>query len=867
MKFRLLIPLVLIAGQQPLPGESLDGLKRKGESAMADQLWEIAGLHFKECLRDRSLAPEQKSQIAVQLAESMVRAGNPAEALDLLGQSFASGNPAAAFWRAQALAGQRRFTEAAEILGGYLEMPAPPHRIEAAFTRASLLLALDKPDEALAGLEKAAISSEPDEACRIHLFQVEILLDQQRNVEARATMPPLAGVPATERPLAELLEARIELGEGHPIDAASRLQDLLALPKSLTLSDHQSAMILLADATRAQGSPNAASKILITELQNHPDSPLLEPVFQRILRWLPEKTSSSDLVFGRVKEWTKPSTSATASSTSPTPWLNTLPTSEGGAAVSAWPVESDPLPNPDFSAYALYTSAVCLQRMQTAESAFDAILAFNRLRLEFPNHPLAARSLYQQARWLLDDGSTSQALSLLETLRAIHGAPELKGEAAFLEARTATLDGHPEKAIALFDEAAAALEGNSSRLAKVQSAISRLRSGDSRGVTLILEKQPPPDAALAADLELEQSLAAPAGTPRRTAIHGFLLKHPDHPRAAEARLVAIEANLSSTEPDLAEARDQLKALETLPADAANLPARRIAAARLRILDLSSDPVTAGSAQALIDTYPGTREADEAALTLGRNLFESGDYNQAGIGLKELAESTSDTTLIPAAWLIAARAAALGATPQSKQEALARYDKAIQAGGPLASVATLERARHLIDLYRFPEAMDFLKTWIRKLPENDPLHLPAGLLLGEALFAQSGSKPEALEQALEVYNKLLEHSKDYPALVARLQYLRGQTLEKLPDPADPTKTRENEAFQAYHSVLETDGPPPEWEFFELCGSRSLALLEKAGRWRAAILVARKIASFKGPHAAEAAEHASKIQLDQMIYEDL
>jgi hypothetical protein len=68
------------------------------------------------------------------------------------------------------------------------------------------------------------------------------------------------------------------------------------------------------------------------------------------------------------------------------------------------------------------------------------------------------------------------------------------------------------------------------------------------------------------------------------------------------------------------------------------------------------------------------------------------------------------------------------------------------------------------------------------------------------------------------------------------------------------------------VLESDSPPPEWEYFELCGRRALALLEKAGRWQAAITVARKIASFKGPQAEKFAADASRIQLEQMIYED-
>ena len=88
----------------------------------------------------------------------------------------------------------------------------------------------------------------------------------------------------------------------------------------------------------------------------------------------------------------------------------------------------------------------------------------------------------------------------------------------------------------------------------------------------------------------------------------------------------------------------------------------------------------------------------------------------------------------------------------------------------------------------------------------------------------------------------------------------------PDAKDPSRKREKEAFNAYYSVLETETVPEEWHYFELCGFRALALLEKAGRWPAAVACAKKISSFNGPRAEEAASRASQIQLKHMIWED-
>ena len=95
---------------------------------------------------------------------------------------------------------------------------------------------------------------------------------------------------------------------------------------------------------------------------------------------------------------------------------------------------------------------------------------------------------------------------------------------------------------------------------------------------------------------------------------------------------------------------------------------------------------------------------------------------------------------------------------------------------------------------------------------------------------------------------------------------AEPWNKSPTKTPPSHKREKQAFIAYYSVLETTTPPAEWHYFELCGFRALALLEKAGRWPAAIACAKKIASFKGPRAEEAATRASQLQLKHMIWED-
>lgn len=863
MKLWPVIPLLLFAGPASLSGQSVAELDRKGTEALADGLYEVAGAHFRQCLADRSLTPEVKSQVAIRLAEALVRSGNPGEALELLGQSFVAKDAAANFWKAQALAAQRRIPDAIGIFGGILKDESAPFPIESAFTKASLELELERPEDALQTLSSILPGAEAASSERIRIYQTEILLDLGRVKEARENFDVREPVLPSLKPLAAFLEARLLLAEGKAEEAEAGFEDLVALSQGRSLPRYQSAVVGLADAVQAQGDIERASALLLNVVQEDPDSQLLGAIFGRLLEWLPEKPTLTDPVLERVGKWI-------TAAVLPTPPLliGSGSPANGGAAASAWPVAGENPDTSDLLAWSLYTRAIGLHRLGTLESKNQATGLLYRLRMEFPKHALASRALFQQARWLLTEGRTDQAGAILAALRET-SRTGLKGEAAFLEARASSLNGNFQDAAKLFDEAASTMTGEGVREARLQAAIARLQGGVPGGVVLIQQTGAPVDKVLEADVELEKALSTKPPSAARASIEEFLTRFPDHPRVAEARLAAAEVALAGPPPDLSFARAQLDTLATTPEKLAALPPARVAMIRLRIADLSHDAQTAiAEAQSIISTFPDTPAALEASLTLGRNLYQSGDYNPARLVFEKLARAAgADANRSQPAWLMAARSAALGGTPTSKEEARILFDEAIKANGPVTTIAILEKARHLIDMSQLKEASDFLSKWIQKWPDDDPLQLPAGLLLGEALYAQgSSSNASSLEQALAVYDRLLGDAKKHPALFNRLQFLRGNTLANLPDPKDPAKTREREAFQAYYSVLETDTPPAEWEFFEECGFKAVTLLEKEGRAKAAIAVAKKIASFKGPRAEEANARASKIHLEQQVWEE-
>ena len=827
---------------------------RQGEDALASGLWEIAAIRFDKLLQDSTLPGSQKSRVAMRLAEARIRGGNPAEALTLLGLSFAAKDPEAYFWKAQALAASGRFAEAIDTFAPALENPKAPYRKEAILSRASLQLALNQADAALLSLSALASNSDPATAAQARLRQAEIRLDQGDPERARTAMPDVTALAPNERNQAALLEAHLLLAEGEPEAAITAFSTLLEQPQGQSLALHQAATLGLADALAAQGSPASASKSLLDFIQEHPDSPMLDAIFKRLLQWLPASPAPTNPTLEQIAQWIPPLPPPAASA------IN----SQGSSASAAWPVVTPPS---DLAAFALFSRAIGLYRIKKPEATAEARHLLTRLRLEYPTHVLASRALLQTGRWLLDQGNITQALAALTAVRDSAKSPVLSGEAAFLSAQAEFAEGDTKQAVGLFEEAANSLTAQAADAARLNAAVARLQQGEIIALTPREASQMSPSNL--ADLELEQALAATPPAASKTALEAFLTRHPDHPRRAEARLAAVDASLSINPPDLAAARAQLDSLAASQADLNALPAARLALTRLRFTDLSNDPkATIAAARAFMESFPGEPAAADAALVLGRTLFQAGDYNPARMTLQKLAATDPSPSRAQAAWLLAARAAALIPSPQSREEALALFDHAIAIKGPLAPIARMEKARLLIDLNHLTEALAQLRPWYESLPKDDPLRLPAGFLLGEALTAQAEKTPALLAEVLALYQKLLTHPKVDQATRHRLQFLRGQTLEQLPSPKNPAVKRVAEALEAYYSVLDapTNAPPAEWEWFERCGFRSLELCESAQRLQPAIAIAKKIASFKGPRADEAAARARSLQLTHLVWED-
>lgn len=840
MSRTLLFLVFLLPGLAPgaHPGVEKIPAFQQGIEALSSRLWEIAAARFETALTTEGLDDEDRVEILLRLAEARTRGDQAQAALATLAKPELAGSPAAAFWRGQALASLGRYREAVETLAA---VPAgSPLHGEAAFTRSSLLLALGDTPAAKATLEPLATGKRGDEA-RLRL--AEIAFDQGDYAHARELLTKTKVTAPRPSRQAEWLNARLLLEEGKPADAVDRFRALIQNPEGQSLVTHHSSHLGLADALAATGATEEATDTLVQFIQANPRSPVLEAAFRRLRALLPENPSPTDPILEIMAKW------------APVPPLPVPPVPVDPEHLdTAWPAAAAGA-QADLAPFALYHRAHGLRLIDSPGAKAQSLQLLRRLRIEFPTHSLARRALLDAGRWLLDDQKPNEATAALASLEGLAIDPRIKATAAFLAAKSAFLAGRFEEAAELFLQATTSFDDQSAEAAAIDAGVASILAG--RDVPA-----PPEHLATArTELQLERALflASNKKPEARPLLDSFLIDHPDHPRAAEARLALarIASGHESPDPALAEAQlDAIARISPLPVPAAELALARIA---LRQTQARWQDV-AELARSFLTGFPDDPAVPDVTLQLGTALFRLGDFHQARITLAKLADSDTNAARATAARFLAARAAALGATSQARAESLALYDEVIASNGSLADAARLEKARTLIDLTRLEEAVTLLRPFFRKLDSSTPLRFPAGALLGEALFAMGGNNPAAYQEALVLYESLAAAAPKHGTWHHRFQYLRGLTLEQL--------QRTGDALDTYYSVLQSakEQKPGDWEWLERSGFRALALLEAAERWEAAAALASTIASFQGPRAKEAAARAQKLRLEHMIWED-
>lgn len=848
----LALPLATMLASAAAPKPATIPAFREGLDALSARLWGVAATRFETALATPELDAAGRQAILLRLAETRVRAGETAAALEVLADPALAGHAELPFWKAQALAAAGKFNEAVDLLDTAATAATAPHFREALFTRAELLQALGDPRGALESLGVLIKDKDSATALRARLETATILLDQGNAEQALTNIPQLIpSMSPAQTARAEMLRARAELEKGEHVAATGIFTALLQNPDPAYQTYQHEAAVGLARAQLAGGNREAAIDGLLAFIEQQRDSAQVRIAFPLLLECLPPQPAPDDVILTKLEEWCPPPVVRSPVG---------IALSEGVGGV--WP---SPLPVADeLATQAIYHLALGLRKEGSPESKARARQLLTRLRLEYPTHPLAERALLEISRWDLADGRKEQAAAALAALEGSNSTPGLRAEAFLSAAGTAFAGGDFPLAAGELDKAASLLDGDARREVTLNAAVAKLAGGDLTGfqkTAADLEK----DERAATDLELERALFL---TSRRdsgalAALDRFILDHPEHPRVAEARLAAAIAALEAVPPDPAFAKAQLESLSDDQTVA--LPQAALALARIRLAAREKRWADAvGFAEAFLVASPDDARAREVRFELGQARFENGDYNAARLELEKLAVAAPDDPLAPPSLLLAARAAALVATTQAKAESVLLFDKLISAKGGLSDVARLEKARVLPPA----EAARELLPWFEEMKKDDPRRLVTGLHLCDALYNSAGTDPAPLEQALGIYNTLLAGMPAGSQDRFEIDYYRGRVLEQLPDPKDPAKKREAEALDVYFSVLQAAArqAPADWQWVDKCGVRARTLLENAGRWDAAIAIADQHKRLASPGAKEAEERSKALKLEHFHWDE-
>jgi tetratricopeptide (TPR) repeat protein len=210
------------------------------------------------------------------------------------------------------------------------------------------------------------------------------------------------------------------------------------------------------------------------------------------------------------------------------------------------------------------------------------------------------------------------------------------------------------------------------------------------------------------------------------------------------------------------------------------------------------------------------------------------------------------------------AARLEGTPQALKESVDLFENVIQIKGSLALEARIQQARVLLDINRTEEAKISLNI-VYKVASTSPQQREIGILLATALHTQGGEDPVQYTKAVAIYDKLLAHKNLPLAWNNQIHYMKGQTLESM--------LQDKLALDSYYQVINKENIDPnapevqqEWKWFYQCGFKTIALLEKKQDFRAAVAIAKKVASYGGPESEAYQKRARALEMQHMIWEE-
>lgn len=784
---------------------------------MEEGVPQVAVLRLRTLLKSE-LAPAERKTATARLAEALLATDEAEEALKILQDASLQDLPASRFWRAQALANLRRWSEALPLYQQAAAEPASPFRSSAILGQAEALRALGRSDDALQIF--ALLFSDAQWKDRAELRSVELLLDKQENAAARRLLDKTKPSALGDKKLKRFLQGRVEAQLNHRERAIELFQTILRRPESASRAVLIATLCAIAEANMQLGTPENGDDPLEDFIEHHPTDPELPVIFDKLDQvYRAERQPSSQ----ELSRWAKDSI-------------------QPRRALAQWHLARSEL---------------------RAGRRDNALRIFGQLRADSAKLALLAEAFFEFAKLEVEDRHFDEALAILNEARGLRPGTALLDRMNLLAGRAQYLAKKFQAAAETFEKVAHTspnLAGDS----LFNASLAWLQFGDNaRYLTDAGElSQSGGNDETRGDLALEEGLTQAAqGNKKATeTLQKFLREFPKHKRAAEAWVALAELDFHGVPSHGDEARKSLaRARESEPNAAASERADYLLIWIEESAPNADPGKVIGFANEFLRKYPASQFVSDVRMKLAETYYRQQDFPNAQTQFQILAQENPKSPFTEKALFFAAKAATQSMAAQSLDRALVLLDEVVKKNGELKWAARSEQAAIERKLGKPQDAATLYEEVLRGEAKPEEKR---EALCGKAdiLYESGATERENYQRAIEIYDQLAAQKDAPPHWRNQALFKKGICLEKLND-------RENALATFYKIIEEESRPDRQREFFWYykAGFNAARLLEDDSKWQPAAAVYQKLASVGGARSDEAKSRLSRLRLEHFLWE--
>ena len=808
-----LIGLMSLLG--PLARADISAEIAEASAPLSEAVPEAAVVRL-QALLNRNLPDAEWRAVAEKLAEAQVAARAPEDTLVLLADGRVRELPWAKFWRAQAFAGLKRWTDALPLYEELATHEGSPFRGAATFGAAEMLRALGKREEASRKLN--LLLHDKEWAIRAQLRAAELSIEMADAANAQRLLEEMKPRSVAERRERRLLRGRLELILQRPERAIGMFQALLKRPEGAAHATLIAALFGIAEAHLQLKTPEAGDDVIEQFIDLHPADPDLPLLFAKLdeLYRAEHKPSRNEL-----EKW----------------------------------VRRPEEPRRTFARWYLARLEIRAGRRDRARQLFSD------LRRTGIKSPAIAPAFLEFAQFEVEDRYFDEAIAILDDARLLHPEPALPARIDFLSAQAHYLEKRFDTATPAFEQIA---HSNSpwARVALFNASSGWLHLGNhARFLVDYTElEQQGGDNEARTNLRLEEGLmqAAKGDKKAEASLQQFIRDFPKNPRVSEAWVVLAELAFHSSPPRVDEARKDLAhATESAPTAAA--------VERADYLSIWVEESAGGNETKVIELAKRFLEqhglspfAPEVRMKLAELYYRRQDFANAQTQFETIAQQHPDDSLAEKALFFAAESAMSSMGEHSLDRAIVLFDQVVQKNGALRWSARNEEA--LIER-KLGKTKDALTLYDEVLKSDAPQSEKREALCakGDIFFETGGS--ENLQRAIEIYDQLALDKNGASQWRNQALFKKALCLEKKDDRGG--------ALETFYKILEDETRPSgqrELFWYYKAGFNAARLLEEDSKWESAAAIYERLAAAGGNRSEEAKARLNHLRLEHFLWAD-